>query len=260
MLLAFLRGKSREELQSFLMGKDVDVLFQSLDEHIKQSMNALNEIKKSKLWMYYLKLFSNGEQKLAQKLAEFSVKFHDAGKTFYKWNVEQDEYAYISFRGHEYLSAYILDEVLSEGIRLLNLASIAAVLYHHHAMNLKSRIPDRIRVCPSDEFKILEDEFKQIFGTGIDEEIKRRIVEKQGYLFLDNAAISFVKRHVDELNRSIWSEFAGNAKFRKIMLVLTVIVISCDYLGARGRGWRETTFSRAISDMISCYANSHIFL
>ena len=252
---------------------------QSLDKHIKLCLEAFEEIKETKIWDAFRKIYNDAK---VEKYVKFAIIFHDFGKIFYQTNRysnKKENVEYLSFRGHEFFSTYLADKFLNlwlekdisnrtdeyEDFRLLVYASI---LYHHHAMGLKSREKvDEIRVCRNhDEYKkilnrsgeILKYYLKNFGDNVVDlfiEELKNFRLKKsdRNEYILNRRIISDVFRYVDELNVEIWRNFVKNKIFRKMMILTTNILLTVDYKGSENRGEVRTEFSEVLNEFIWLY-------
>lgn len=285
---AYLWGKSGD-VTRFLNGDKVEgeIRKQSLDEHIKSSLNALEDkIKETKIWRYYA-----GLDNYADELMKLAIVLHDIGKIFYQRNIKTNRKKneeYLSFLGHEFISTYLADSFLSiwlenninerygkyKDIRWIVYGSI---LYHHHAMGLRKRErSEKIKVCKKDEFNkivertcsIIKDYLNgssnevQLFSEEI-KALRQRLRQKKFEgdtkrdtpLFLDRNQLLDIYRYVDELNTEIWRKFAGDDKFRSKMLLSTNILMLADYMGSEGRGEEKTEFGKILDESIELYSN-----
>jgi len=224
---------------------------QTLEEHIEECLKALEELKNTRFW----KLIRENEVELRT-----AIVFHDSGKIFYQKNFKGGK---IIFTGHEILSAHILDTFAwyygkDAGNRYL---SIAAVLYHHHAMGVKKRAGNLRKI----ELKFNREEFEEILAEHKKILLKHleffepKAVEKALDDLNSNLRKLFTGDRVDtssmvsecgEMITQIWEKFQKEADFRKKMIALTTALVICDYRGAKGK---RTEFGKIIDEFVELY-------
>jgi CRISPR-associated endonuclease Cas3-HD len=288
-VLAYLRDK-KELVDRYLRGeKSLRISKQTLGEHIGESLKAIEEIKDGKLWSFYVntltdrKGFKNYDEETFEKWLKFAVIFHDIGKVFYQRNFKPstNDVIYINFRGHEFFSTYLVDIFLNLWLerdlenRLNEFKDFrwivcSSILYHHHAMGLKSRERlDEIRVCKPEEYESIIKEIDKIFREtakldklfGVDAiesfigelmKFKSKFRKNDGYI-LDKRFISEVFRYIDDLNARIWTEFVKNKDFRKLMILTTTILIVLDYEGSKTRTEKLPKFYNILKEFVDLY-------
>jgi len=264
---AFLRGKA-EEMDKFFEGKSADIEKQTLKEHVDKALNALDEVKDSKIWKYTVKLFESDKDSVEEHL-RMILAFHDIGKIFYQANISLDKekgVKYLKFKGHEYFSTYLADEYFFrlEDCGLDRLLILSAILYHHHAMGLKERGKIReLRVCKTEkEYDVMCKIVGNILrshGLQVKEflrylkSLKDKLEYKNNTLVLKQKFVNDVYREVDEINREIWRLFIRSKMFRKRMLVFTIILQICDYKGSEGRTKKSPKFYSVLREFIELY-------
>jgi len=282
---AYLRGE-KEDVNNFLKYGDKEserrIKKQSLEEHIEDSIKALeNEIKNTKIWKYYTTL-SNREEEHVEKWTKFTIVFHDLGKMFYQKNdrLYKNE-RYLNFAGHEFISTFLADKFLE--IWLKNGAEdrfdeytdfrwviIGSILYHHHAIGLRKRGRlNEIKVCINHEefkriiertsetikkyLKVFEEEAISQFIREL-ETIKPERTGIRNILVLSRDQLSDIYRYVSEgLNEKVWEKFIGDKNFRKRMILSTNILIMTDYKGSETREGRKTEFWKVLDETITLY-------
>jgi len=114
---------------------------ETLDEHVREMAELLKNVETSPADRYGSKLLAElgyGDVGFRDVIL-LAVLTHDFGKAFYTPRGGK-----CSFRGHELISAFILQQASSDpqlAPRLARAIDFAgfAVLYHHHAMDIKSR-------------------------------------------------------------------------------------------------------------------------
>jgi len=273
------------EVYAYLRGKKGELEERSrkqrLKQHIKDSIEALeNEIKNTKIWKYYVKM-SEYDEETVEKWIRFIITFHDIGKMFYQRNFRpyKDE-VYLNFTGHEFISTFLADKFLGIWLerdienriseyRDFRWIICASILYHHHAMGLKSRERlNEIKVCKDrNEFKEIVKNVYRILQNYLEgfednvilpfvDELKNfKLMESDKYntLILDQNVISDIFRYVDELNVKIWENFVDNESFRRQMILTINILITADYKGSEGRGEEKTKFGAILDEFLSLY-------
>jgi len=282
---AYLRGE-KEDVKNFLKygGKESEgrIKKQSLEEHIEDSINALeNEIKNTKIWEYYITL-NNCEEERVEKWTKFNIAFHDLGKIFYQKNdkLYKNE-RYLDFAGHEFISSLLADKFLEIWLKndiedRFNEYSdfrwiiIGSILYHHHAMGLRKRERIKeVKVCINhEEFKKIVErtnetviKYLKVFGEEailqFISELERIVPERtdiHNILVLSKDRLSDIYRYVSEgLNEKVWEKFVGDKNFRKRMILSTNILIMTDYKGSETRGGRKTEFWKVLDETITLY-------
>jgi CRISPR-associated endonuclease Cas3-HD len=200
---------------------------------------------------------------------------HDSGKLFYQCNFTKSQKK-LSFRGHEYFSAYLADKLLNlwiesnlseenlERYSRYRLLVVGAILYHHHAMGLRSRaLISRIRAANNKEdwlnlLKSFRNNFYEKIrnateitkyidlylpwqneqdssletknpdnnSTKLDLSWLKDVVNENGYV--DTTFLEDVIRYVNTINIMIWRSFAGDRLFRRKFLAFEAILIAID--------------------------------
>ncbi len=291
-VLAYLRDK-KELVDRYLRGeKSLRISKQTLGEHIEESLKAIEKIKDGKLWSFYVNTLTDGkelknyDEETFEKWLKFAVIFHDIGKVFYQRNFgfdKDEDVKYLNFRGHEFFSTYLADIFIDLWLerdlesRLNEFKDFrwivcSSILYHHHAMGLKSRERlDEIRVCKLEEYDSIINEVNRIFketshldrlfGAGIVETFIGELMKfkskfrknKNKEYVLDKRFISEVFRYVDDLNARIWTEFVKNKDFRKLMILTTTILIVLDYEGSKTRTEKPPKFYNILKEFVDLY-------
>jgi CRISPR-associated endonuclease Cas3-HD len=146
------------------------------------------------------------EEEIFIQALRISVIFHDMGKAYYQTNYKKDqckshrgEYRkYLSFMGHEFISACILYHVLRDPYTIeLNMsqweddydfikgAMLYAVLYHHHAMAYLERREEilhgrnaKIKQPNIDETKYLTNLTEKTLGGKTSRELEKLLTTK----------------------------------------------------------------------------------
>jgi len=126
---------------SYCGERDGKYVEETLDEHVREMAELLKNVETSPAGMYGSKLLAElgyGDVGFRDVIL-LAVLTHDFGKAFYSPRGGK-----CSFRGHELISVFILQQTSSDlqlTPRLARAIDFAgfAVLYHHHAMGVKSR-------------------------------------------------------------------------------------------------------------------------
>jgi|GEM_PF-611432 len=298
-LYAYLYGK-KESVNKFLKegvkGKDINIRVQELDKHIDFAFSFLNkELKKSKLWKYYIKTFHEYEkfkeykEEVIDKWIGLIITFHDIGKIFYQRNFGTFyDVKYLNFKGHEFLSVYLVDKFLGiwleedienriEEYKNFKWLTYASILYHHHAMGLKRREKvNKINVCENKEHyriilnktsKILNKYLKNNFNTvnlknNFIKELEiinlSKIKVKNRYIYiLSKETILDIFRYIEDLNTKIWEYFVRDKNLRKLMILTMSILLITDYMSSKDREGTRSTFSKVLEDYVRIY--KHLF-
>lgn len=210
---------------------------QTLEEHLKLSLKAFEELKSTRFW----KLISEAEE-----ILKIAIVFHDAGKIFYQIeNNIKNKNKEPSFLGHEFFSAFILDNFtwamkLDKKSKLL---ATGSVLYHHYAMGLKERLKNferknqEFRIFDSEkEFEGVLEEHKKIVLNLLKLEDAEKAMDEvnnriKSYLNANSLDYHSIFNQLRELNNQIWEKFVGEKDFRKLMLPCINTVTIVDYLG-----------------------------
>ena len=243
---------------------------ESLKEHIESGLKLIENISESRLMRAGVKICED-----FQNLLKMSFVFHDIGKVFYQRNFrKRNGTEYLSFRGHEYFSAYILDscliELIKEGVEENVWNSMTfSVLYHHHAMTLSLRWPRVSEYSIElgfEKLKSLRNVLNEIWGkSNLGSVIEFKIVERT----LDNLSKlvdgigndgckqfqAEVRRVVDdEIDNKLWLEFATDPKLRKLYLLSLQSLVAVDYKASFRRGGGRGAFQRVIDEFWKLYA------
>lgn len=233
---------------------------ETLQEHIVNAIKLINN--NSKLIKYGLRL-----NKEFTKLVYLAIIFHDLGKVFYQKNITTNDY--ISFKGHEVLSAFIMEEFKQKLLELDidnferydNYSIVTfAILYHHHAMNIKKRVPIVNEESIKAGFQLLsklkelsEKMKKEGYLNELELKAFIKTIEKISRSNLDNF-LTMVIRNIDAQRTKIWQRFVEEKKFRKTALLLVTTLIAVDYLSAqKTRKDTKTIFSQVINDFYELY-------
>jgi len=224
--------------------KNGKIIMETLKDHIHLCLKFFKKFKETKFW----KLINID---LKEKYAEFAITYHDVGKIFYQNNLIKDkekEIEYLSFKGHEFISTWMLNRVLEkfnkelilsginertiEDIKLLSKSAQFAVLYHHHAMGIKERLKEldmiNIRELTEEEYQILSKDFSSIYKIKleeIDSAFKNFLCNKNEM----NKKLKDIKSEVENINSEIWEFYQSNPFNKKVMLTFLLVLVYVDY-------------------------------
>ena len=266
------------EVYAYYSRTDKGLKKQSLEDHIEESLKAFeNEIKDTKVWRCYVNSCEHDER-IVEKWMKFAITFHDIGKMFYQGNFRHyNGKTYLNFTGHEFFSTFLADKFLNiwlkndvenriEEFRDFRWIVCASILYHHHAMGLKSRERlNVVKVCKENEFdeivkavyRILLKNLKEfediVIYSFVNELRSLNLTKVNGNLILDRKTISGIFRYVDELNIKIWENFVGVDLFRRQMILSTNLLILADYKGSESRSEKPTKFGEILNEFIGLY-------
>jgi len=232
---------------------------ESLEDHINLALSLIND--ESKLVKHGSKF-----TKYFPIYAKLSVIFHDLGKVFFQKNYSRLG-NYLSFRGHEFLSAYIFEKFRKQLLMLdPDNAEIYkeykiitfAILYHHHAMGRE--LDDRY--INLDSVKMGFNYFSELKGIVSSFLVKINMSEPGLRAFNNVLAemqfssnfLESVKTYIDRIKADLWGEFISDASFRKKSLLLLILLIAVDYLAAQSiRKPTSSVFSQTINDFYQLY-------
>jgi len=245
-------------LSYFLRYKDGKEEKELLRDHIQDALKYADQIENKRLGRFVSRNLNTPD---FGKLLRYSIIFHDAGKVFFqseKYIRHDDKSEYLSFFGHEFVSALIADSFIDEKIRqtcdniYVYTSVVFAVMYHHHAMNIEARmraINSIARIMEPETKKAYLEELKHLlseFLEGDDYGILVKIMDK--LRFTRNA----VKVVQDKLSQRLIQN-PRYVKVKKLSFVLLDALIVCDYLAAKQRESGRSTFFDAVKDFYNAW-------
>ena len=234
---------------------------ESLKDHILLALNKVSEVRSSRLARAV-----DDPDKLSKAL-KISVIAHDLGKAFY----QVEHKGKMSFRGHEVISAYILNNSLIElsEWEKWHLPLVFSVLYHHHAMGFENWSSNYLKYKRRGFQAALEErnglslleELSQIVEEVSPEEVKevtKVISEKVLELSSFKSAEEFVREvnlTVDDVRKKIWENFTygGDPVMRKRSLVLLSGLVTADYLASNESRGGDSKFLRVLREFHELY-------
>lgn len=241
-----------------------------LFDHVKTMLNLVRHSMNSPL-SRFVKRVMKRESLLKinfYDMVRLSIIFHDTGKIFYQRAYREiDGKRYLSFRGHEYFSAYFFEkfkrELVEDGVQKSKElrqfeyygACTFAILYHHHAMGLRRR---KTGIYVSSYNLKCSIEFMDDL-----ERLSTFLPENEVYVF--SKMIVTIKNEVNnprfkaEVLESIeteklWRNYVSKPFFKKLSLALLSILLTADYLAAKKtRGNRKSRFHEVLEEYYNFY-------
>ncbi len=233
-----------------------------LREHIKESVALIEDLDNSRLNNFVVGILCVPNFKELVKLA---IIFHDSGKAFYQTerNMKEDMESgekYLSFIGHEFVSAYLADRFVKERRKYIPdyYSIVFAIYFHHHAMGVEKRekeVIKRLRKTTKSEFEVMKDSLRKVleyFLENEDREVLRKCLTELSAGDLNNLAFQSIRNGIYErmIHRT-------DPRFRKLSLIVLQCLLVYDYMSASNRDNYESEFSRAISSFYEIWLGSH---
>ena len=253
------------EIYSYWEQEGDKIYSETLYEHILNALNNLN-IEYSKIILFGKKLTPRFGD-----IARLTVIFHDIGKTFYQTNYSiNGNRKIISFRGHEYISAYIFhifnSHLLEHGSlsdselkRFEEYNAITfSIFYHHHAMGVGKRKPYCVYRSLEKGFSLL-DVLKKYMNKLENNNWLKEVENNILYTILNKldllkTNIKLMIRDIETvLYKNIWKDIIKYPNFRKLCLLSLTTLIAVDYTSAKKRPGASTRFSNIIKDFHNYY-------
>ena len=219
-----------------------------LEEHIRNALKFVEEVNESRLGKFVSEKMCVSS---FQQLLSYAIIFHDAGKAFFqseKYLMKSDKGVYLSFYGHEFISALLTDLFVTEKMNICNdrsyLSIVFAVMYHHHAMNPYVRAR-AIRKLPPVNDRLYSDRLREVLSTFLNKD-DQTILEKSLKKLPRKLNINGLEAlHYKLIEKLILSP--ANINLKKLSFILLDALIVCDYLSAQGReGEGGSTFTKTI--------------
>jgi CRISPR-associated HD domain protein len=227
---------------------DGKVFIETLNEHINLCLEFFKKFEETRFW-------KSINISLKEEYVKFAIIYHDVGKIFYQKHLIRDKekgIEYLSFRGHEFISTWMLKRVLEKRIKklilegldektvadieLLSKSAQFAVLYHHHAMDIKERLNEldmiNIREFTEEEYQILSKEFSSVYKIkleDIDPSFNNFLCNKNEM----NKKLKEIKFNVENINSEIWRIYNTKPFNKKVMLTFLLALIYVDYKASK---------------------------
>jgi CRISPR-associated endonuclease Cas3-HD len=230
-----------------------------LRDHIKSALSFLEEATCYRAHFLAKRFTAHVE---FEELLRIAVVLHDAGKAFYqdrkvdlRENRERN-IRYLSFAGHEYISAAIADAIafnLSElkGKPLYDPVTFA-VLHHHHAMTRRVKLIPKLRrkmlQMPSPEYQESLSKLKEVLRQFLPDlrDAFERSLPSSAYMLTESICPMYHKIYERFVQR--WDPAQ-----KKLAFLLLNSLIACDYLAAKSRGGRSSHFQIAVDEFVNSW-------
>jgi CRISPR-associated endonuclease Cas3-HD len=238
-------------LLSFYLKKTDGTEFkEQLSDHIETALDSSYSLSDSRVIMFAKNIMKNID---FEELLRIAIIFHDSGKAFFQQNLKKLKSGeeYLSFAGHEFVSAIIADtfikELNIETMYEVYLAVPFSVLYHHHAMNPHLREEQNLTyVCKIalENYSRYSDMLKSTLEKFLkkrEREVLAKCIERQNILSPTYLRYNLKKK----LDETFIKEY--RPPFQKLAFLLLDSLIVCDYIAAQKRGAEaSSTFSKAV--------------
>lgn len=241
------------EIYSYYCGDEKEDLF----DHINTALRLIEE--NSRLIRYALKVDKNILDKI-----RLAIIFHDLGKVFFQiGKMSCGKTECLSFRGHECISAYIFWEfrkcLLKSGLIEEDfLDVVAAILFHHHAMDIKKRLQD-LKLNTRNVVYGLEKLRHSVKCITNFLQVKYRDCYKETVGQISNirsegSILEDVKLVVEEILKGIKRRIIEDKSFSKRFQIILMALITLDYMAAKERrGIPSTEFSEVVDEFYNLY-------
>ncbi len=228
-----------------------------LRDHIRVALSYSDEIEGSRAGIYAINQLGCKDFK---ELLQYAIIFHDIGKVFYqteKHLKQGQEASYLSFIGHEFISAVLADEFLTEKLKLSDRSEdytpvTFSVLYHHHAMNPETRQKyikqlNKILSTPAEK-QLYKDKIYDVLSDFLNSEDRKLLSDCLNKMV--GTSPQYLQNSLEHLQSKIINKISLGSKpsVRKISLLLLDCLIACDYLAAQDREEGSSTFFHTISE------------
>ncbi len=264
-------NNQRERIYSYYKAESGRVIKEYLIDHIKWGLDIAEEIINGRTVRNFIRDISErAKQPYDQilfwfkKAINYSIILHDIGKIFFQNNKKiHGDVQYISFRGHELLSALICKEILYKyplfykELKYENLVyfndifkfpTLFSITYHHHAMNIE------VRKSALNEYNNLEINVR-VYRQDLMEMFS--LLNEKNELI--NMAISYIeslaKMNVREIQskidfqlKEIWDRYVRGGFIRQLSLLLLTILTTVDYKSCIGRGGERSRFRNVLEE------------
>jgi len=242
-------------LLSFYLKKPDGAEFKELlSDHIETALNSFCSLSDSRIIIFARSIMRNAD---FERLLRLAIIFHDSGKAFFQQNLKKLKSGeeYLSFAGHEFLSAILADtfirELNIESMYEVYLAVPFSVFYHHHAMNPRLREEQNLAyVCKitSENYSRYSNELKSTLEKFLEKDERETLEKCMKRLWFEKQSIlnpTYLRYNLKKkLDEAFIKEY--RPEFQKIAFLLLDSLIVCDYIAAQKRGAEaSSTFSKA---------------
>ncbi|MCC6014018.1 MAG: CRISPR-associated endonuclease Cas3'' [Candidatus Verstraetearchaeota archaeon] len=233
------------EIYSYYEEGSEYLLKERLIEHINECLSAISNIKNSKIYKYLMKIPCEWTLSL-DDVIRLSIIFHDIGKVFYQNNYKYDKehnVKYLSFKGHEFLSFYIFNELFKfEFIDtkkedfILSVCSFS-ILFHHHAMGVKKKImndygKEKVVNLNDTQINKLKETISKFLRNDREINALDRIINKMKNISSEKALEIICNTLKDDAYKNIWNMYVSDSNFRKLSLAFLSTLLVADYYAA----------------------------
>ncbi|MDJ0270741.1 MAG: CRISPR-associated endonuclease Cas3'' [Aigarchaeota archaeon] len=231
-----------------------------LEEHIHNALKRIEMVNESRLGRFVHDKMTVDD---FHQLLSYAIIFHDAGKAFFqseKYLIKNSKSVYLSFYGHEFISALLADLFVTEKMKNLlgdesYLAVVFAVMYHHHAMNPRARAR-AINRLPSVHNALYLNKLKDVLSIFLKKD-DQNILEKSLKMLpprLNRNGIETL--HYKLIKKLVLSP--SNINLKKLSFILLDALIVCDYLAAQEReGEGGSTFTKTIKQFYKSWLQTN---
>jgi len=239
----------KEILSYYVVYRSGEKRKELLRDHIKKTLSYLDEFDNSRVDEYARRQLRIGN---FREMIEYAIIFHDIGKVFFqseKHIRRSPEAEYLSFRGHEFLSALLVDLFLSrmkgEQYEMNYIPVTFSIFYHHHAMNPAVR---KVNIGP---LRPLEgqymDRIYSVLSDFLDKE-RREVLSSCLTEFMNRVStLGFVEYLRKKLYNVVLFSVRGPV-LGKVSLLLLDCLVACDYMAAQDREGGRSVFFHAVSE------------
>ncbi len=243
-----------------------DVIAEGLKDHSARVVKHLMRARNSSLARYAAIKGGVKEEGFVNSLL-IAGALHDVGKAFYQHNWREDSKGcrYLSFAGHEWVSAYFIELMRRElsgdespAAGMLDV-TLYATLLHHHAMDVRGRVrglPGPSKPLPKEGVVKGLIELSGLIPDDVVREAYVKVVRRatnhilsRPHTYVADMVEVVRNAYIDILKRS-----AGRRGRRALYLLGVASLVTADYLAASEvRGPSSSRFWGVIKEFSSIY-------
>lgn len=243
------------EILSYRWEEGGELVEERLADHIKVALEVVDSIERTRAGNYAAKLgfpdFKNA--------VRLSIILHDSGKIFYQLRRKQ-----MSFRGHEYYSTLISDYFFRELIRLeiekaeeyglmRNICNFA-IFFHHHAMNVRSRVPIISEEAIELGVSLLQNFVHEVKPQMGERETKALETAADIISERKSAINHSTEEYVNEVRKEVWRGMVSDSKVKKLCyLTLTTLMVADNISAQQNRKSKRTRFYSVMEEFRRLY-------